>query len=149
MSKYFEYKQRLLTLLNTPDLPITQRGRVTGAAAALVTSRLLPPPTVEVDNPRLHLITEHQSVITSSISKINEIQVFDARHAYELAISLWLLRYYAVYPKCIAKTDLTYGMVDSLVNAAEVLSPQDHALINEYKTVIALVAPTLRDIIEA
>lgn len=147
MSKYFEYKQKLLTLLNQPDLPLTERGRVVGATAALVVSRLLPPPTMEVDNPRLYLITEHQNQLTAGISIINEIQVFDARQAYELAISLWLLRYYAVYPKCIAETDLSYGMVDSLVNAAEVLSRRDHALINDYKTVIASLAPTVRDII--
>lgn len=139
--------QKLATLLANTCPSVTKRPEYLAVATATVLSRLLDLPDQRIDSLEAFLNAQCSPMIKRALSEVNSCAVLDLNLATRLTIAFWKIRYECAYPKSFGAMFDTYGFVDTYVGAGNVLSKEDHCLIQPYQANVRAIAPAIEAMI--
>jgi hypothetical protein len=117
-----------------PDVRIRSRAMASAIAAAI--TQVLPIPSSEMEDPASYYTGQIFEQARMYISTLNESVVFDVHCCADLTRKLWMMRYFAAYPRMEALIAGQYGFFDTLMGVGIFVDEGSYYFLNENKQAI-------------
>ena len=122
---------------------LARRNELVNYTVAWTLASELPLPSAPVEDPVIHFNNTSGLGLSSVISSINEVMIFDVREARELVRSFWMVRYNMLFPTTPDGLTPTFDFFCGVGHVGRYFTKEQHQVLAENSTAVYRVAEVL------